>query len=60
MQTAQPGILLSVPQNCRYLTFGLVPGADPAEATLTCAGANARANPSAIWLRAELATQRKR
>ncbi len=32
MQTAQPGILLSVPQNCRYLTFGLVPGADPAEA----------------------------
>ena len=32
MQTAQPGILLPVPQNCRYLTFGLVPGADPSEA----------------------------
>lgn len=31
MQTAQPGILLDVPQSCRYLTFGLVPGADPSE-----------------------------
>jgi hypothetical protein len=35
-------------------------GADPAEETFTPAGASARAMPSAIWLRAELATQRKR
>ena len=32
MDTAQPGILLPVPQCCRYLTFGLIPGADPSEA----------------------------
>lgn len=31
MDTAQPGILLPVPRCCRYLTFGLIPGADPAE-----------------------------
>ena len=29
METVQPGILLPVPQSCRYMTFGLVPGADP-------------------------------
>jgi len=32
MDTAQPGILLPVPARCRYLTFGLVPGADPTDA----------------------------
>ena len=32
MDTSQAGILLSVPQCCRYMTFGLVPGADPAPA----------------------------
>jgi putative iron-dependent peroxidase len=32
MDTIQPGILLPVPQCCRYLTFGLVPGADPTDA----------------------------
>lgn len=31
MNAAQPGILLDVPEGCRYMTFGLVPGADPAE-----------------------------
>ncbi len=31
MDTAQPGILLPVPECCRYLTFGLAPGADPGE-----------------------------
>jgi len=31
MDTVQPGILLPVPQCCRYLTFGLIPGADPSE-----------------------------
>ena len=30
MNTVQAGILLPVPQRCRYLTFGLQPGADPA------------------------------
>ena len=30
MNTVQAGILLPVPQCCRYLTFGLIPGADPA------------------------------
>ena len=29
MDTAQPGILLPAPECCRYLTFGLAPGADP-------------------------------
>jgi len=29
MDHVQPGILLPVPERCRYLTFGLVPGADP-------------------------------
>ena len=32
MDAVQPGILLPVPQRCRYLTFGLIPGADPTEA----------------------------
>ncbi len=32
MDIPQPGILLPVPHCCRYLTFGLKPGADPAEA----------------------------
>jgi putative iron-dependent peroxidase len=32
MDTHQPGILLDVPQRCRYFTFGLIPGADPTEA----------------------------
>jgi putative iron-dependent peroxidase len=32
MDTSQPGILLPVPQCCRYLTFGLIPGADPTQA----------------------------
>ncbi|MFC1662103.1 Dyp-type peroxidase [Gemmatimonadota bacterium] len=32
MGTYQPGIMLPVPECCRYLTFGLVPGADPAKA----------------------------
>jgi len=32
MNAIQPGVLLDVPQGCRYLTFGLVPGADPVEA----------------------------
>ncbi len=32
MDSAQPGILLDVPQGCRYMTFGLVPGADPVPA----------------------------
>ena len=27
MNTVQPGILLPVPACCRYLTFGLIPGA---------------------------------
>jgi len=31
MNAAQPGILLDVPEGCRYMTFGLVPGADPVE-----------------------------
>ncbi len=31
MDTVQPGILLPVPEHCRYLTFGLIPGADPSE-----------------------------
>lgn len=30
MDTVQAGILLPVPQCCRYMTFGLIPGADPA------------------------------
>lgn len=29
METHQPGIMLPVPERCRYLTFGLVPGAEP-------------------------------
>lgn len=37
MDTAQPGILLPVPECCRYLTFGLIPGAD-AEAGLRSLG----------------------
>jgi putative iron-dependent peroxidase len=32
MDTTQPGILLPVPQCCRYLTFGMVPGDDAGEA----------------------------
>jgi putative iron-dependent peroxidase len=32
VDTYQPGIMLPVPECCRYLTFGLVPGADPNEA----------------------------
>lgn len=32
MDAVQPGILLPVPQACRYLTFGLIPGANPATA----------------------------
>ncbi len=32
MDTCQPGILLPVPHCCRYLTFGLIPGADPTRA----------------------------
>jgi putative iron-dependent peroxidase len=32
MTTAQPGILAPVPRAARYLTFHLVPGADPREA----------------------------
>ena len=32
MDTAQTGILLPVPEHCRFLTFGLIPGADPARA----------------------------
>ena len=35
-------------------------GTEPAEETVTPFGANARAMPSAIWLLAEFATQRKR
>jgi len=42
----------------RVLTDGV--DADPAEEIFTPAGASARATPSAIWLLAELATQRKR
>jgi hypothetical protein len=34
-------------------------GREPADQTLTSGGRKARAMPSAIWLRAELATQRK-
>lgn len=29
MDIVQPGILLPVPERCRYMTFGLHPGADP-------------------------------
>jgi putative iron-dependent peroxidase len=29
MDTVQPGILLPVPEACRYMTFSLIPGADP-------------------------------
>jgi putative iron-dependent peroxidase len=32
MNACQPGILLPVPPCCRYLTFGLIPGAEPSEA----------------------------
>lgn len=32
MDAVQPGVLPDVPEGCRYLTFGLVPGADPVEA----------------------------
>ncbi|MGD2121830.1 MAG: Dyp-type peroxidase [Gemmatimonadota bacterium] len=32
MDISQPGILLPVPQCCRYLTFGLIPGAEPTQA----------------------------
>lgn len=32
MSPVQPGVLLDVPQGCRYLTFGLVPGGDPTQA----------------------------
>jgi len=32
MDAVQPGVLPDVPEGCRYLTFGLVPGADPIEA----------------------------
>ncbi len=35
-------------------------GEDPAEEMTRCAGARDRAIPSAIWLRAEFATQRNR
>jgi hypothetical protein len=35
-------------------------GCEPAERIVTPAGASERASPSAIWLRAEFATQRKR
>ncbi len=31
MDSVQPGVLLEVPQGCRYLTFGLVYDTDPAE-----------------------------
>lgn len=31
MSAVQPGVLLDVPEGCRYMTFGLVPGADPLE-----------------------------
>jgi putative iron-dependent peroxidase len=32
MDAVQPGVFPDVPEGCRYLTFGLVPGADPIEA----------------------------
>jgi putative iron-dependent peroxidase len=32
MDGVQPGVFPEVPEACRYLTLGLVPGADPAEA----------------------------
>jgi len=32
MDSAQPGVLLDGPMGCRYMTFGLVPGADPMKA----------------------------
>jgi putative iron-dependent peroxidase len=32
MSTVQPGILLPVPPCCRFMTFGLKPGAEPSEA----------------------------
>ena len=32
MDTAQPGILLPVPECCRYMTFSLAPGAEPRQA----------------------------
>jgi hypothetical protein len=35
-------------------------GCEPAEEMVTADGATERAMPSAIWLRAEFATQRKR
>jgi putative iron-dependent peroxidase len=31
MTNVQPGVLLDVPQGCRYLNWGLIPGADPLE-----------------------------
>jgi putative iron-dependent peroxidase len=31
MATVQPGVLCDVPQGCRYLNWGLIPGADPLE-----------------------------
>jgi len=31
MHTVQPGVLCDVPQGCRYLNWGLIPGADPIE-----------------------------
>lgn len=32
MDAVQPGVLPDIPEGCRYLTFGLVPDADPSEA----------------------------
>jgi putative iron-dependent peroxidase len=31
MPSVQPGVLCDVPQGCRYLNWGLIPGADPLE-----------------------------
>ena len=32
MEAVQPGVFPEVPEGCRYLTFGLIPGADPTRA----------------------------
>ena len=55
-----PAMSMPISPRARTACGRTMEGTEPAEDTRTPSGASDRAMPSAIWLRAELATQRNR
>ena len=47
MPTPQPAILHPIPQQSRYISYTLIPGADPQMATQ---GIDIPSTPAALWL----------